>query len=191
MQCAQRGYAMKKYTAIIILLVLTVSCKDTGTGPSSEVNLVVNSTFELNGLPSLHDWIVSDTSVVHFSTDVPARGKGYSLVFHARSLPGYNSIYTAITGVGGRHRYRLSAFGKADRIPWGAVHAYRYEPSTGNSAPFGSLEIADTVWTFYSHTDTLSTTPTDTIFIEITGSVRPIIPLTSIFFNSCKFDKLD
>jgi hypothetical protein len=192
--CAKKGVMNYRTIVLFLALLVGVSCKETTTGPISGVNLLSNSTFEINGLPSFQGWIVPDTSVVHFSTDIPSAGSGRSVVFGIGSLGDpwpSNSIYAAITGLSGTHQYRLSVFGKTDRIISGGVFAYRNRPLAGNSIPFSSLLIADTVWASYSYRDTLSVTPRDTIFINITGGVAEVVPLTSIYFNTCTFEKLD
>ena len=184
---------MKTQAIILLLALALVGCKQTSTEPTSEVNLITNSTFEANGVPSLNGWEFPDTSAVHFSIDIPPTGLGYSIVFGVRYFGIWpnNSIYTTITGLSGKHRYRLSVFGKGTPVAYGGVYVYRNRPSSTNSILFGSLEIRDTVWTFYSRIDTLNTTSSDTLFINVTGGAAELFPSTSIYFNTCKFERLD
>lgn len=182
-----------RITIILVIVLSGLSCKDTTTAPTTDNNLLFNSTFEINGVPGLQGWTVPDTSVVHFSTDVPPSGSGHSIVLHAAWYGMWwasNSIYQSFTVPSGTHRYRLSVFGKSTGVP-GRLFAFRNRPP-GETSPveFSSLGIVDTVWSFYSQTDTLTTIANDTLFVTIFGGGTESRGGTT-YFNTCKFEKLD
>lgn len=183
---------MKYETTFILLVALTaLSCKDTVTNPTSGINLISNSSFDLNGTPSLQGWTVSDTSGVRYSTDIPQGGSGYSIVLGAQWFAPWpnGSIFVGIPTQNGPHRYRLSNWGKKINIS-GGVFIYLNRP-TGNSSQFiAALPVVDTLWTFYSRTDTITTIISDSLFINISGGGTEIASGTT-YFNTCKFEKLD
>ena len=185
---------MRIKSTILVLIFTTVSCGDVGVEQGTEANLLINSTFELGGVPSLHGWVVTDPSAVHFSTDIPANGSGHSVSLRTGSLGDpwtTNSIYSTIVGTGGTHQYRLSFIGKTNELTSfaGGVSVYRNRPSDSNFSSLMSLNISDTVWTSYSSTGTITTTQTDTLFIVMRGIVTEVIwiPSTTLF-NTCKFE---
>lgn len=109
----RRNKVKNQTIMFLFILFLGFNCKDMTTEPV-DVNLLINSTFELNGDSSLYGWIVSYPSVVQFSNDVPQYGSGHSIVFRSsgKSPPLSNSIFAIIPAPAGTHGYRLSIFGK-------------------------------------------------------------------------------
>lgn len=184
-----------KAQLFIILIVVGFGCKDNGTGPTTIINLIPNSTFESNGIPSLngwYEWNESDTSIVDFSSDVPSGGGGFSVRFQARQYAPCpnNSVYAKVTTSSGNHRYRLSVYGKRNGVG-GSISVYvGYPPCEVDHDHFVTVPITDTVWTLYSFSDTLRTVSTDTIYVLLFGGGTEITDGTT-FFNTCKFEKLD
>lgn len=173
-----------KTQAIILLLLWPISgCKNTGTESSTDQECV----------SSLSSWIVPDTSVVHLSQDVPSGSSECSFVLHLK--PGYslpwpdNSIYKTITVPSGTHLYLLSFFGKKKGEMGGGVFVHRNRPTSANAMLFATIAIVDTFWRVYSYTDTLSTVPSDTIFVTISGGGGEYDGTT--YINTVKFDRLD
>ena len=173
----------------LVCLLFTVSCKETITGPSSGTNLLTNSTFEWNGIPSLHGWIVLDTAGVQFSTDVPSGGSGRSIIVHPSWLPTWpiGIVYQTIPAFVGTHRYLISVFGKKNGVSGGV--------RVGLSQPQGiqwkgGIGVPDTAWTFYSSVDTITAGSGDSIIVAIsTGACE--ICLGTTYLNTCKLEKLD
>jgi hypothetical protein len=183
-----------KLTFLILFLLVVVSpgCKESTTGPSQvSANLLVNSFFESNGMPSLQGWTVSDTSNVHFSKDIPPGGLGLSIILNARWFGPWpnGSIYQMVEAPVGNHRYRLSVFGKRIGVG-GAVDVHVGFPADTNSIRRISLSVQDTVWTYYSLTDTITIRANDILYLTISGGATEIRSGTS-WFNSCTVEKLD
>jgi len=180
---------------LVILLCLTmieVGCKESTTAPSqADGNLLTNSTFEFNGSPSLQGWVVSDSSNVRFSTDTPPNGSGRTIVLDAQGFAPWpnGSIYQTVAPPAGTHHYRLSVFGKRSGVA-GFVEVHLGRPSDTVSILRMSLQIPDTVWTFCSLTDTITTRTIDSLFITISGGGTEMCAGTT-FFNTCKFEKLE
>ncbi|MDI6802828.1 MAG: hypothetical protein QME58_03145 [Bacteroidota bacterium] len=183
---------MKNQTIMFLLILIVVlSCKNMTTEPT-EVNLLINSTFELNGDSSLYGWIVSYPSVVQFSNDVPSYGSGRSIIFQSwgKSPPLSNSIFAMIPAPAGTHIYRLSIFGKKSGVVGGWVYIGRNLRSAATAEHYSSISVVDSVWTFYSKIDTLTTDVRDTLFVVITGG-SSCTEWGSTHFNTCKFEKLN
>ncbi len=182
-----------KYGTMILFLtaLIALSCKEAVTTPTPDLNLLSNSSFELNGTPTLQGWTVLDTSAVHFSTDVPHGGSRHSIVFKAQWFAPWpnNSVFVGLAAQSGMHRYRLSYWGKKIGAS-GGVFVYLNRPTAGNSMLRVSLPVVDTLWTLYSHIDTIATTASDSLFINISGGGTEVITGTT-YFNTCEFEKLE
>ncbi len=180
-----------KYATIYFFLcsILISSCNKSTSGPYNNHNLLSNSIFWEDGKPSLKGWIVEDTSVVHFSTDVPQNGSGSSIVMHAEWFGPWqsNSIYAAILPpLEGSHYYTLSAFGKNSGVS-GSISVFLNRPSTPNSSLIKSLRINNSqTWFYYSQMDTVTTSSVDTLFVVINGGESESAGGTT-YVNTCKF----
>lgn len=175
----------------IFLLSIPTSCKKSPTEPPIEINLLENSTFELNGAPSLHGWVVRDSSVVQFSEDLPTSGYGRSIVFKSMGRAPWlsNSIYAIVPAQLGTNRYRISVFGKTRGAKGGGVYVGKNINSSGKGTYCSSLSVEDTVWTLYSKIDTITTDANDTLFVIISGA-SSCTELILSYFNNCKFVRL-
>ena len=175
-----------RYLTPLVCGLLSLSCSNTLTGPTNGGNLLTNSTFEIAGHPSLMGWNVADTSVAHFSKDLPTGGSGSSIVMHAAWFAPWpdNSIYTAVIPQTGSHVYTLSIFAK-DTGVGGVVSVYINRPGSPNSSSAATLRANDSSWTYYSQTDTISTSPGDTIFVAISGGGTELLAGTT-YFNTCR-----
>ena len=188
---------MKPLTSLILAtFILGVSCKDTTTGPSLATNLLINSTFEWNGVSSLHGWTVSDTTGMEFSTtDIPLGGSGSSIELHPMGIPPLpeGTIYQTIPAPIGTHRYDISVFGKMRVEIGGGVHVSLNRPFSNQwKGYFRGIQVIDTTWTFYSTVDTITAIAGDTIFVILSGGVCEACHVqASTHLNTCRFVKLD
>lgn len=184
---------MRYSIAILICsILLCASCKESTTGLTGGAdNLLVNSTFELQGTPSLQGWVVSDPSNVRFSTDTPPGGSGSSIVLEAQWFAPWpnGAIYQEVVPPAGTHRYRLSVLGKRSRIA-GAVLVHIGRPSAPGSSLRMALQIVDTLWASSSSTDTITTVPGDSVYVTVSGGGTEILAGRS-YFNTCRFEVLD
>jgi hypothetical protein len=186
-QCARRSDSMR-YTYLTLLFcgLLSLSCSNTVTGPTNGEDLLSNSTFQISGHPSLAGWSVLDTSVTHFSTDLPKGGSGSSIVMHAAWFAPWpaNSIFTTVVPQVGSHQYTLSVFAK-DTGAGGSITVYLNRPGSPNLSSAAVLRADDSSWTYYSQTDTITTSPGDTLFVVINGGGTELLPGTT-YFNTCR-----
>lgn len=155
-------------------------------------NLISNSTFEINGIPSLVGWTIPDSGFVLFSNDVPPGGSGASIILAIRHGVSYawpsNHIYTLVIPPVGAHAYRLSFMARKQDMG-GEVFVYRNRPSNQNTEPSMSQYVATGNWTLYSQTAMLSTNAGDTIFVTMTGGSGEYSGIT--YINTCRFELLN
>ena len=183
---------MRNGSVVICLILASAGCKESSTGLGGGTgNLLANSTFEVYGVPSLQGWVVSDTSNVRFSSDEPPGGSGSSIVLGAAWFAPWpnGAIYQEVALPAGSHRYRLSFIGKKSGVA-GAVLVHHGRPSYDGSRLLMALQIADSVWTSYSSTDTISVPPRDSVFVTISGGGTEVLAGRS-YFNTCAFEVLD
>ncbi len=189
--CAEED-EMKLLILVLINLVLLSSCKESTTGPSLNVNLLTNPTFEQNGTPSFHGWTVVDTVGVELSADIPSNGSGRSIIVHPSWLPTWpiGIAYQVIPASAGTHFYRISVFGKRSGVSGGI--AVRLNRPDNNPAQgwFPGIAIVDTVWTFYSQINTITASAGDSLFFAVrTGACE--LCFGSTFLNTFSFEKLN
>ena len=180
------------FAVAISLALVSAGCKESTTGIGGGTgNLLVNSTFESHGVPSLEGWVVSDTSNVRFSSDVPPGGSGSSIVLGAAWFAPWpnGAIYQEVALPAGSHRYRLSFIGKKSGVA-GAVLVHSGRPAYDGSRLLMALQIADSVWASYSSTDTISVPAGDSAYVTISGGGTEILAGSS-YYNTCTLELLD
>jgi hypothetical protein len=192
--CATEVDMKNRTTTILFILLLATSCKETSIGPTTGNNLLSNSTFQVNGVPSLQDWTVSDTSGAEFSTNVPSGSAGQSIGLKPMGLPAspLGAIYQAIPSPVGTHRYLISVFGKTTGIAGGVAISLNRPYSNLWKGWFPGISVSDTTWTLYSRADTLTAAVDDTIFVILSGGACEVCSIReATYFNTCKLEKLD
>jgi hypothetical protein len=174
------------YVTLLFCGLLSLSCSSTITGPTNGGDLLSNSTFQIGGIPSLAGWNVPDTSAAHFSNDLPAGGSGSSIVMHAAWFAPWpsNSIFATVLPHAGSHQYTLSVFAK-DTGVGGSVILYLNRPGSPNASTAAFLRANDSSWTYYAQTDTMTTSPNDTLFVVIHGGGTELLTGTT-YFNTCR-----
>lgn len=188
-----RGKRMKSiFSSVLLLVIVMPGCRHSTTGPTEITgNLLVNPSFEANGMPSLQGWTVSDTSNVHFSAEMPTSGSGHTIVLSARWFAPWpnGANYQMLSPPAGTFRFRLSVYGKRIGLG-GGVDVNLGSPLDTNSVLRMSLNVRDTLWAFYSISDTMTVRPNDVLYVTISGGGTEIVAGTT-FFNSCTLEKLN
>jgi hypothetical protein len=172
------------------LAILADGCsKSSPTGVPDDSNLLTNSSFELNGVPSMQGWTIvsGDSSLLFFSSDVPPAGGASSIAFTAGWGPACR-ISTMVSAFPGTHHYRVSVWAK--RVGIGGSLRFYLKPANSPWAFRKSLMVTDTVWTAYSMTDSLATTGGDSLVVSISGGISQLLSGTT-FYDLCELEKLD
>ena len=178
-------------TVIVLSLLAISGCSKSNnpTAPSAPQprNLIINSSFDSAGRPSLEGWTAdtNDTTLVGFSSDVPPGGGAYSVYLKT------TEIMTAVTLPAGTHHYRLSAWAKVifpsgSSSTYGGAMTLLYPgspPGDGKSYLFSS-----SVWTYGSFLDTLTLSQDTPLHIYLVCGVQSV---DHVLFNLCTFEVLD
>jgi hypothetical protein len=125
-----------------------------------------------------------DTTYINFSNDVPAGGGGFSVRLRGGRLTG-NAIWYEVSPPAGTHRYRLSVWAKG----YGGVSLFL------KTAPMvdirKSLFISNSTWVESLVLDTLTTTSSNTVVIQLGPDMfLPQNPY-DVLFDLCRFEQLD
>jgi hypothetical protein len=192
---------MKIYSFILytltFALIHSMSCKKSENAvaaPPTDANLIVNSSFELNGAPTLQGWNSNsvDTSYVNFSGDTPSGGGSYSV----RLRNGWtvrSTIWYCLMPPIGTHRYQLSVWAKAMRsnaLEEAGGDVILMTRNGGVSSLRKSIHFADTIWATGSLIDTLTTSSSDSVVVTLRGNIDQS-SAGYVLFDLCRFEKLD
>jgi hypothetical protein len=167
--------------------------KDETLSPSTEVDLITNGSFESHGVPSLDGWRASttDTAFINLVADTPPGGGSFSVrLKNDWGTPG--NLRQTIVPSNGTHRYRLSSHGKTIRYGQYAGGTFWIHIKRGNSWTTSNkiLHFSDTTWTSTWIVDTLTTTPSDTLEVSISGDGGQW-PFGYVLVDMVKFERLD
>ena len=183
-------------TKVALLLTLLVAAttfsgcsksRDTISAPSGDENLLINSSFEINDIPSLQGWFVSDTSAVHFSGDAPPDGGSWSISIASAWVPSVYSISTTTAASEGNYRYELSLWAKKQFDGgWADLILYRLDTCYVRK----TIVISDSTWTTYTSLDTLFANEGDSLIVVLTGAAGQVV-VGETFFDLVRLEKLD
>ena len=139
----------------------------------NNTNLIMNSSFELNGQPSLKYWYVQDSSKISFSNDVPVGGGKWSIYIHTEwygPLPKSPSYFVPLSP--GKHIVKFSLYGKSKSVAGSAFLILHKGDERKISA---QNLITDSSWTRYSTIDTLNINEGDSLFVLLYGGGTEVI----------------
>jgi len=158
---------------IIILNLLGCNENNSPLEVNNKTNLIMNSSFEINGQPSLKYWYIQDSSKIGFSNDTPVGGGKWSISIHAEwygPLPNSPSYFVPLSL--GRHILKFSVYAKSKTIHGSAFLILQ----TGNDREIITQNlITDSIWTKYSTIDTLNINEGDSLFVLLYGGGTELI----------------
>ena len=174
---------------IFFLSVSFIACSkknDSITNTPDNSSVLINSSFEVNGNPSLQGWNGQDTSYVKFSSDVPGGGGSFSILLDAVWAPPV-FVKTIVAVPQGIHVYKLSVWSKARGIG-GWIDFILQRPDSNILRK--QVRIVDSTWTLYSVTDTMNCSVQDSIVVKLSGGFLQLLAGRT-FYDLCKLEKLD
>ena len=192
---------MKNYRYILytltFALIFSMSCKESEDGlvtPDTDANLIMNGSFELNGVPTLKGWSPTsvDSSYVSFSNDTPTGGGSYSVKLK-NGWTVKSTIWYSLLPPVGTHQYRFSVWAKAIRsnaLADAGGEVILTARSSGAMSLNQSIHFTDTTWTADTLTYTLTTGSTDSLVITFRGNIDQSSE-GYVLFDLCRFEKLD
>ena len=169
-------------------------CKKKESGPENNtinptpVNLISNSSFEINGQHSLTGWILNADSY-SFSYEAPPGGGFWSLALPTGGMPFPNTIETMIPAPIGINNYKFSVYGKKKFNEAGG-EAFLFIKHADSLIISKTLGIKDTAWTFYFTNDTIYTVLGDSLCVRLLTPPEPGDPFY-VVFDLCKLEKLN
>jgi hypothetical protein len=169
------------FSFTIFGVILMFACHKQEAGgpiyPPDTVNLVPNSSFEIDGSPSLSGWDLH-TQGVGFISGVPP-GSGYYSIFIMSSWPPDNYyIQTTVPAIPGTYSYLLSFFGKES----GSLELFLKKTDTLILCQ--RLVTTDTVWTRYSVMDTISAEKGDSLTVR--ANAAPTEHPVTCYYDACE-----
>lgn len=178
-----RGFLIFFFAAC---LITCAKKNDSMTNPPDKSGILINSSFELNGNPSLQGWTGQDTSFIKFSSDVPGGGGSFSITLDAVWAPPVfvKAIVAAPQGI---HIYKLSVWSKAHGIG-GWIDFVLQRPDSLILRK--QIRIVDSTWALYSVTDTMNCSVQDSIVVKLTGGFSQLLT-GKTFYDLCTLEKLD
>jgi hypothetical protein len=166
-----------KNILLIFIIFSFLSCKDGIVSPDGSGNLITNSSFEISGSPSLRGWEVSGN--VKFYRDTPPRGGSYSIgIDESWGVPNYAAYPLAAKR--GTSIYYFSCWAKVDSLPASIKLALHQD----TIKYFKEIAVTDTLWRFYSITDTITASRGESIKIFLNGSISQLLPSTT-YYDRC------
>jgi hypothetical protein len=134
-------------------------------------NLISNSGFEINGLPSISGWDYVDgpCNLDTFSADVPAGGGVSSLKLEPLWLPAQGAMETYLTGLTCNCPFRLNFQAKCINLNDPLVSVSVYKKAT-SIASLPSISFFNNQWTPYVlFTPTFNLTSSDTLVVKLSA----------------------
>ncbi len=152
-------------------------------GPHNDQNLIVNSTFEINGIPSYQGWSFWSNvlSTPSFSADVPPDGGKWSVVLSVGDR-GRASMQTRVAAPVGGNRYKLSLWAKSK----GNIG---FVELIFNKAIRGRIDVQDSLWRYYEVTDSLGTVRGDSLEVLLDAGTTNVGAQS--YFELCRLEKVD
>ena len=175
----------------IVFMALS-SCSHSPTSPNQlSPNLIQNSSFQVNGQPSLQYWIC-DTSLATLVKDGPNDDSTWSLQLRfGQGREGY--AQTWIPAEAGSGTYTLTAWVKSNNGWTGNIGIYKWSSQTDGWSTQKLVNGGLTQWSMLSVSVNLSLLRSDSIMVElITGATvgSPPPPDAEVLFTDIKLQKV-
>ncbi len=174
------------FLASIIFIVCQKS-EESISGPINNHNLIINSSFETEGNPTLGDWLTDDINRVEFSNDSPEDGGKWSIALEADWSPSPPSLFTLKKLVKGNHKYNFSFWAKCEGI---GGYGYLSLKNLDTLIIKKYIQVVDTTWIIYSIIDTISSNEYDSIELKLSGGFSHLL-YGKTYFDLCKLEILD
>ena len=165
--------------AAVLVALSQFSCAKSIVGPIPQPaeKLILDSSFERDGLPTFEGWRIANPSVTTLVREPAPGGGEWSLGLEADWAPTTGVVTRPILGVRDGDVLRLSAFVRAVDVEGGGAIGLSIGPSYGlrtNRAKWASTD--GTAWTLLSVQDTVSLGPADTVWVALTSGGAEVAP---------------
>jgi len=159
-------------------LIILFSCNEEEVTEPTEENLLLNTSFEENGVSSAEGWKLPQGS--EFSTDVPPNGGSFSLKLIANSPPEYAYIMVPV-----KTQYtvnRLKFWSKATNVA-SDIYGEASLSLIRNGAELKSrsIQIDVITWTTFSIQDTFDVAEGDSFKVQFSGGITQLFSADAYF----------
>ena len=163
--------------ALLISLFL-ISCNEEEVTEPTEENLLLNTSFEENGVASAEGWKLPQSS--EFSTDVPPNGGSFSLKLQAGSPPEYAYITVPV-----KTQYtinRLKFWSKSTGVTSDIYgEASLSLVRNGTELESRNIQIDAITWTTFSIQDTFDVAEGDSFIVKFSGGFTQLLSADAYF----------
>ena len=154
---------------------------------ANTANLIQNSSFEMNGQPTLQSW-AADTVLGKLVQDAPPGGGEWSLQLSPGWFPQEGFARTYIAGQSGVGVYQLNAWIKNLNGPRSS--SIRVGQWSNNAwVSLKEIPCDSSAWMQYSLTDTLSLLPGDTIAVHLSAGETELVA-GGVLFDLVRLEKI-
>ena len=175
--------ALDKVTAILLFVcaLFLSGCEESIVQPpQEEPTLMLSSSFEKEGNPTLEGWRPANSFLTSFASDTPPGGGSWSLKLDADWAPTTGFVYAALPGIHSADIIQLSAYVKALGDTGGGSVEIR-TGSTVWSAAGKMVSINDTSWTRISVVDTVAIGEGDSVWVVLSSLHTELVSRTGLF----------
>jgi len=169
---------LKIILSVLFILFLNVSCNEEEVTEPTEENLLLNTSFEENGVASAEGWKLPQGS--EFSTDVPTNGGNFSLKLHANSPPEYAYITVPV-----KTQYtinRLKFWSKSTGVSsdiYGEASLSLIR--NGVELKSRSIQVDVITWATFSIQDTFEVAEGDSFKVQFSGGMTQLFSADAYF----------
>lgn len=163
--------------ADISILTMLASCKDNIITPRpAPVNLIQNSSFEINGARTFQSWWRHDTLSARIIQDAPPGGGQWSLLIVPGWYPQQFVAVTFVSGQSGTGVYELTLAMKTTLVGDVMKPKARLGRYTGDHwTNYKTVTTTSKSWTTVSVVDTMTLEPKDTIGVQLSGGGGAVV----------------
>ncbi len=142
------------YFLSIFATLLIAGCKQSFVGSKSNTSLLLNDSFEMNGIPTLQGWLFGNEQLATLVNDAAPNGGKWALRLSSDWAPTTGYIYKPVTNIKPGDIVKLSAYVRGTGPHGGCgIIQLTYNKQTK------SATSCDTLWNNISVVDTLSSGP--------------------------------
>jgi len=147
--------------------------------PGKSDNVLMNSSFEKDGQPTLEGWRIGNPQLVRFVHQAPPEGGEWCIELTSDWSPTTGFIYTPVPEIQDGDVVQLSGYIRSPGSAGGGYIALAIGKNHFGIRKVASVE--DTVWTEVTLMDTVSLSEGDTLWVVVSSFNTEIVSLKGLF----------
>lgn len=174
---------------INVLVYEPINCNQSIIEPPFDNNLISNSSFEIDNVPTLKGWRLGNKQLAKLVKQAPPGGGNWSLQLTSDWAPTTGYAYTSVPNLKSGDIIRLSAYVRGYGKFGGRGIIGLAVGSKFYTVNLKSTSSSDTLWNRISLTDTLNLTPGDSVWVVLSSPITELIPFRQLF-DLVKLEKI-